>query len=170
MKKIGVVLIGMVLMIVTFQSAWAQKEKYHSIFIYNFCKYVKWPENQSSGKFVIGVFGNPKIQKDLTTMASTKKINGMQIEVRKISSTAEIGDCNILYVANSESDKMDQITSVTINQSVLIVTDKPGLAQKGAMINFVEIDGKIKFELNQQNAESHGLKVAGSLASLAILV
>ena len=170
MKKIGAVLIGMVLMMVTFQSAWAQKEKYHSIFIYTFCKYVKWPENHSSAKFVIGVFGNSKIQKDLISMAATKKINGMPIEVRKISSTTEIGDCNILYVANSESDKMDQITSVTGNQSVLIVTDKPGLAQKGAMINFVEIDGKIKFELNQQNAESHGLKVAGSLVSLAILV
>ncbi len=170
MKKISVVLIGMFLMIVTFQSAWVQKEKYHSIFIYNFCKYVKWPDNQGSGKFVIGVFGNSKIQKDLNSLAATKKINGMPIEVRRISSATEIGDCNILYVANSESGKIDKIISQTGNQSVLIVTDKPGLAQRGAVINFVEIDGKIKFELNQQNAESHGLKVAGSLASLAILV
>jgi hypothetical protein len=44
------------------------------------------------------------------------------------------------------------------------------MAGKGAAINFVEVDGKIKFELNEENAESRGLKIAGSLASLAILV
>ena len=73
-------------------------------------------------------------------------------------------------MASSESWKIDQIISQTNSKPVLIVTDKPGLAKKGAAINFVELDGKIKFELNQQNAESRGLKVAGALTSLAIVV
>lgn len=170
MKKASVVLVGILMMIVSFQSAWAQKEKYHSIFIYNFSRYVKWPDAQSSGNFVIGVFGKSAIQKDLETMATTKRANGMSIEIKNFSSIKEIQDCHILYVSTSESDKMEQVVSSTQNQSILIVTDNPGLAQQGAAINFVEVDGKIKFELNQQNAEVRGLKVAGSLASLAILV
>jgi hypothetical protein len=170
MKKASVVLVGALMMVMSFQSAWAQKEKFHSIFIYNFSKYVKWPDGQSSGKFVIGVFGSSSIKKDLEAMASTKKVNGITIEVKQFDSTAGIDECNILYVSSSESDRMTEIIQATNSKPVLLVTDKPGLAKKGAAINFVEQEGKVKFELNQQNAESRGLKVSGSLSSLAIIV
>ncbi len=170
MKKASVVLVGLLIMIVSFQPAWAQKEKYHSIFIYNFSKYVKWPEAGISGKFVIGVLGTSTIQKDLKILAATKKINGKSIEIKQFSSAAEISDCHILYVSATESELLDQVLSKTSNKPILIVTDSPGLARKGAAINFVEVEGKIKFELNKKNAEEKGLKVAGTLASLAIIV
>lgn len=170
MKKASVVLVGLFMMIVSFQSAWAQKERYHSIFIYNFSKYVKWPDAQNSGTFVIGVLGTSAIQNDLKAMAATKQVNGMTIEVKQFSSATEVSDCHILYVSASESAKLNQVLSNTKSKPVLVVTDNPGFAKKGAAINFVEVGGKIKFELSQKNAEANGLKVAGALASLAILV
>jgi len=157
-------------LVFTFSSANAQKEKFQSIFIYNFSKYVKWPDSMNAGKFVIGVIGSSAMQNELKTMAATKNVNGLPIEVRQFNSAAEVKDCHILYLASSESGKIDQIVAQTNGKSILIVTDKPGLAEKGASINFVEVDGKIKFELSHQNAEQRGLKVAGSLSSLAILV
>ena len=170
MKKASVVLVGLLIMIVSFQSAWAQKEKFHSIFIYNFSKYVKWPEAQNSGKFVIGVLGTSAIYKDLISMAAIKQVNGKSIEIKQFSSAAEISDCHILYVSATESGLLDQVLSKTSSKPILIVTDSPGLARKGAAINFVEVEGKIKFELNRKNTEKKGLKVAGTLASLAIIV
>lgn len=170
MKKASVMLLGMAVIIASFQPARAQKEKFHSIFIYNFSKYVKWPDARNSGNFVIGVLGASAIQDDLNALAATKQVNGMPIEVRHFNSASEVNGCHILYVAASESGKINAIISETQNQSVLIVTDKPGLAKKGAAINFVEVGGKVKFELNEANAESRGLKVSGSLSSLAILV
>lgn len=170
MRRASVVLIGVAIMLLSVHSARAQKEKFHSIFIYNFSKYVKWPDDQDAGSFVIGVYGSSAIEKDLAEMAVSKKVNGMPIEVKQFKSMEGIDQCHIIYVASSESGKIDQIISQTNSKPVLIVTDKPGLAKKGAAINFVELDGKIKFELNQQNAESRGLKVAGALTSLAIVV
>jgi len=170
MKKVSVALICVMMTVMSFQKAFAQKEKYHSIFIYNFSKYVKWPDAVSSGKFIIGVMGSSTIQSELKEMAASKQVNGMAIEVKQCNSVADIKGCHILYISASESGKLDQVVSQAQSQSVLIVTDKPGLAKQGAAINFVEVDGKIKFELNQGSAESHGLKVSGSLTSLAILV
>jgi hypothetical protein len=170
MKKASVVLVGLLMIILSSQSSWAQKEKYHSIFIYNFSKYVKWPDAQNSGKFVIGVLGTSAIQKDLKSMAAVKQVHGMSIEIKQFSSAAEISDCHILYVSATESGLLDQVLSKTSSKPILIVTNKPGLAKKGAAINFVEVGGKIKFELNKKNVESRGLKVASSLVSLAILV
>lgn len=170
MKKASVLLLGLFIMIASFQPAWAQKEKYHSMFIYNISKYVKWPEAREFGKFVIGVLGTSAIQKDLISMAVTRKVNGMSIEIKQFNIVSEISDCHILYVSASESGLLDQVLLKMKSKPVLIITDKPGLAKKGAAINFVEVEGKVKFELNQKNAEVQGLKVAGSLASLAILV
>ncbi len=170
MKKVNVALLCVLMTVMSFQTVSAQKEKFHSIFIYNFSKYVKWPDGMSSGKFVIGVLGSSAITSELKEMATTKSVNGMAIDVKQISSISEAKGCHIVYIASGESGKLEQVVSQTQSQSVLIVTDKPGLAKQGAAINFVEIDGKVKFELNQQNAEAHGLKVSGSLTSLAILV
>lgn len=170
MKKASIVLFGVFIFFTSMQSAHAQKEKYQSLFIYNFSKYVKWPEGQQSGDFVIGIFGSVNMTEALKSMAVNKKVNGSNIVIKEFSSTAEIKDCHILFVAESESGKMSQILSQTEGQSILIVSDKPGLAKKGAVINFVESEGKIKFELNQQYADLRGLKISGSLVSLAILV
>jgi hypothetical protein len=170
MKKVSVVLMCVMMIVLSFQEGFAQKEKYHSIFIYNFSKYVKWPDNVNSGKFIIGVMGTSTIQNELKEMAAAKQVNGMPIEVKQCNSVADIKGCHILYISATESGKLDQVVNQTQAQSVLIVTDKPGLAKQGSAINFVEVEGKIKFELNQGNAESHGLKVSGSLTSLAIMV
>lgn len=163
-------LLGLFIMIASFQPARAQKEKVHSMFIYNIGKNVKWPEAQKIQKFVIGILGTSEIQKELKSMAATRKVHGMSIEIKQFNSTAEISDCHILYVSASESGFLDQALTKISSKPVLIITDNPGLAKKGAAINFVEIEGKIRFELNQKNAKSKGLKVTGSLTSLAIVV
>lgn len=54
-------------------NAWAQKSKYQSIFIYNFIKYIKWPDSYNSGNFIIGVVGNSDIVASLEQMAAAKK-------------------------------------------------------------------------------------------------
>jgi hypothetical protein len=170
MNKASIILIGFFVMVVAGETAFAQKEKYHSIFIYNFSKYVKWPSDQNTGDFVIGVYGSSEIIEDLKVMAASKKVNGQNIRIEEFKSMEDLATCHILYVGASESNKISQIVGATKGSPVLIVTDEPGLAQKGSVINFVEVGGKIKFELNQQTAESRGLKVSSSLTTLAIMV
>ncbi len=171
MKSLSIGIIGVVMMIASFLPALAQKEKFHSMFVYNFCKYVKWPEDQNKSKLIIGVLGNESIYKELSAMASNKKVvNGRSMEVIKYKSASEIGDCSILYVSTAQSGVVSKINATHKNNPILIVTDQPGMASKGSVINFIEKDGKIKFELNQSNAELRGLKVSSALSSLAILI
>jgi hypothetical protein len=149
----------------------AQKAKFQSVFIYNFSKYIKWPDAYNSDKFVIGVIGNQEVLYFLKQMAETKKVtNGKPIEIVEYSSINEIGQCHILFVGEDVCDQIDQINDVIAGMPVLIVTDRSGMAKKGAIINFVGEADKIKFELNMKKAQKRGLMVAGSLASLAIIV
>jgi hypothetical protein len=152
--------------------AYAQKEKYESLFIYNFTKYIKWPDSYNEGKFVIGVIGSSNIYGALQSMADSKKKTGTGavLEVTRYSSVADIGTCNILFVSEDMIEKMVDIENATSSEPILIITDTPGMASQGSVINFIEKDGKIKFELNQAKATDRKLIVSGSLTALAIMI
>ncbi len=161
------------LLLLTFvYNSQAQKEKYQSLFIYNFTKYIKWPDSFNSGKFVIGIIGDSKISELIAAMVNSKKAtgNGYIIEIKNYSSVEEIKDCNILFVSESSIGSLSEICEHTTSDPVLIVTDSPEMANQGSIINFVDKNGKIKFELNEDNASSRGLIVSGSFASLAIII
>ena len=157
---------------VLFRSVYAQKEKYQSLFVYNFTKYIKWPDAYNGDKFIIGVYGDSEIYSSLNAMAASKKktTSGKNIEIHKFSSPSEIKECNILFVSQNVARELGQIDKNTAGKPVLIVTDAPGLATQGSVINFIEKDGKIKFELNESKASSRGLIVSSSLTSLAIII
>jgi len=152
--------------------SFAQKEKYQSLFIYNFTKYIKWPESYNGEKFVIGVIGNSEILAALNEMAASKKKTGTGevIEVKKYSSVDNIDNCNILFVSNDAVDNLGKIVDQTSSKPILIITESPGMATQGSIINFVDQNGKIKFELNEAKATTRGLVVSGSLTSLAIMI
>ncbi len=153
------------------QLTMAQEAKYQSIFIYNFTRYIKWPEPMMSGNFVIGVLGNSELYDELQKMAGMKKqTQGLDLVIEKYNSIDEIQKCHILFVADDRLHQLSSISEASVLNTTLLVTDSPGQAQKGSTINFVDVDGRIKFELNQSNAEKRNLKISGALVSLAIIV
>jgi hypothetical protein len=105
-------------------------------------------------------------------MAASKKqtTSGATIEIKKYNSVDEIGVCHILFISENSVDKLGQIETKTAGKPVLLITDTPGMATQGAVINFIEKDGKIKFELNESQAGKRNLVVSSSLTSLAIII
>lgn len=159
------------IILVSIQFGYAQKAKYQSIFIYNFSKYVKWPDHVRDDGFIIGVLGNTDIQKSLEEMAAMKKSSqGLSITIEKYNTLADIKTCHILVVADNRLSLLSDLAGLNALKNTLIITDEPGMAKKGAIINFVEQSGKIRFELNSIEANKKDLKVSTSLSSLAILI
>ena len=112
--------------------------RFHSIFIYNFTKYIQWPAEQQSGDFVIGVLGNSSILIDLEKMAANKSVGTQKIVVKRFKSVAEAGGvCHILFVPSSGNYNFDDIYNKFKGKHTLLITEKSGLAQKGSGINFV---------------------------------
>ena len=125
----------------------------------------------NSGEFKIGVLGNTPMVDALKGMALSKKsTNNMPMVVKHYKSSSEIENCHILFVSNDQIKNFSSVLSNSNTKTTLILTDKPGMAKNGSSINFIEKDGKIRFELNMSNAQSKGLKVSSSLANLAIVI
>jgi len=75
-----------------------------------------------------------------------------------------------LFVSHDAAGELVQIDTETSSKPILIVTESPGLATQGSVINFVELNDKVKFELNESEASNRGLEVSGALTSLAIVI
>lgn len=142
-----------------------------SVFIYNFTRYIEWPADYKSGNFVICLYGNnTTMLTELNNMAKTKTVGTQKIEVRNINSLDAIGKNHILYVTPDVTTPLKDIIAKLKGKSTLLVTEKPGQAKEGSAINFIVVDNRQKFELNQGNASKYNLKVSSSLVALAIPV
>lgn len=140
----------------------------HSVFLYNFTKYVQWPAAAQSGDFVIGVVGDSPIYDELMKVTNGKMAGAQKIVVKKFKPSDAVDGCHMLFVPSSAN--FDKVQAKTAGKPVLLITEKAGLSQKGSAINFVVRDNKWRFELNENATRSAGLKVASELSKLAIAV
>lgn len=141
--------------------------KYHSVFMYNFTRYVKWPDNSLGSEFVIGVLGKSDIIPHLEKMAETKNVGGKPIVVKVYESPAEVSNCQMLFLPERSSKYLAEIREAVASKPTLIVSEKPGLGKNGSDINFIINDGRWSFELNQASTDMHKLKVSSELTKFA---
>lgn len=152
-------------------SLFAQKAKYQCDIIYKLSQHISWPEKNETDKFVIGVVGNVKdfeSFQDLALKNSTDQ--NCPIEVRYFDCTQALDECHLLYISEECKIKINKIVKKTKKEPVLIVSGKNGYGALGSIINFIELDGKLKIELNQAQAEKRRLRVSDKLKSIAILI
>jgi hypothetical protein len=155
------------------QKAHAQDVDYkaYSLFVYNFMKYIEWPESTGKSEFVVGIIGDSPIYQELQTLSKTKKAKGKNIVVKKITTIDEAIECQMVYVAQSKSSMLKPLNEKIKGKPVLVVGEREGLAEKGAALSFVTLeDDVLKFDINRQTIEQHSLKIPGSLVALGIVV
>ena len=147
----------------------AQDDKYKAMFIYNFTKQIEWPANEMNKDFVICVVNLDDALNAIKSIAQGKMVNDKAISVVGVKNIDDISECQILYLPSSEkADKINSAVAKVGSASTLIISDNPGSLEKGSCVNFVEIDDKIKYEINKKAIEDRNMKVLYSMAVNAI--
>src|SRR5579862_2908754 len=171
MKKIAVFsLIGFF----SFGFASGQSEKpiheIHAAMIYNFMKYVQWPDDGSPGEFVVGVLGEDNVFNTLKSYYDGKPKGSKKYSIRKLADASEAANCAVVYIGKNKSREFENVKNAVSGKSVLTITDSFNLGKKGSCINLKVIDEKLKFEINQASISGASLKVASQLTSMAIMI
>ncbi|HJV65301.1 MAG TPA: YfiR family protein [Geomonas sp.] len=139
-------------------------------FIYNFAKYVEWPADtfeSSSDPIVVTILGPPPNQEAFEAMRG-KSVRGRRLELRFVKRADEIGTTHILYVCDYERDRRGHVPDSYRNQGVLTINDlDPSGPCGGAVISFVMVDKKLRFQINLKAARKTGLKISSQLLKLA---
>jgi hypothetical protein len=170
MKKI-ILIITIILSGTFVQTVKAQElAKAQALFVYNFAKFIDWPESQLNGEFVIGVVGNSDVYNEIVSVSSGKKLRNLNIVVKKMNKTSDLSSCNVIFICENESSNLATIVNYYKNSPTLIITERQGLIHKGSCISFRLEDDKLRYEISKKNFASRGLAIDKRLEQMAAYV
>lgn len=142
-------------------------------FVANFARYLKWPSTAfeaASDPIVIGVYGDRHFCSVLKNVTTGREVGGRPLQVVEYSNLERTVDCHILFIGASQAGNHEHIIRMTKGSGVFTVSDSPGFAQAGGVANFVIVEKKVRFEINERAAEQAGVTVSSKLLRLAILM
>jgi len=141
-------------------------------FLFNFAKFVEWPSEAFSdpnAPLVITVFGDDPFNGSLEAVKG-KLVNNRKLTIRRVKEIQDIGKSNVLFVSPSAKKELARVLAALQGLSVLTVGEDGAFTQSGGIINFVNEDNKVRFEINISAAERAGLKISSRLLALARVV
>lgn len=169
-----IILLSVSVSLNTEEKAYAQNQipteyEVKAAFIYNFAKFVEWPSNPSQSSVAVCVFGKDPFGSAFVPIED-KRVGDKKIIIKRNVSFQNLEDCNILFISNSEKERLPQILEALGGLPVLTIGDTTGFALHGVMINFYMEDKTVRFEINQEAAEHAGLKISSKLLKIARIV
>lgn len=147
----------------------SQEYAIKAAFLYNFAKFVEWPEEAfSDGQEVmtICVLGQDPFGSALESMKG-KTIKGRKVRIWRSKRICDLKVCHILYISRSKEKDLARILAELRGSNVLTVGDMENFAGRGGIINFITVENKLRFEINIDAAQQSGLKVSSNLLKVA---
>ncbi len=137
-------------------------------FLYNFAKFVEWPDNTFNVKdeFCVATLGRGPLDRELAALAG-RKIQGRNMAIRKIDFPEEAANCQILFISRSELPRLESILDSLRGAPVLTVADRDDFCRMGGMLSLVIENGKISFDVNIRETQVAKLKPNSQLLRLA---
>jgi hypothetical protein len=139
-------------------------------YLYKFGNYVDWPalSFESAGSPIrIGVAGEPRLADILSRMVAGRTINGREMEVRFLQPGDQVTGLHILFIGNLSVARRAEIFSAAAGQPILTVSDSQETFEMGSMINFVVVDGRLRFDIAHRPKETEGLRISARLLATA---
>jgi hypothetical protein len=147
-------------------------------FLYNFIKFVDWPEEKPSDEktITIGIIGKSPCGRAFEPLKN-KQAKDKKIIIKQFQSVEEsklpseqieaIRKCHVLFIFRSEVKQPRRIIDSVKGHSVLTVGDMAGFLESGGIINFLTEDEKVCFEINNTAAKRAKLAIRSKLLRLA---
>ncbi|MBU4317398.1 MAG: YfiR family protein [Proteobacteria bacterium] len=139
-------------------------------FIYNFAKFVSWPEESKTEPFIIGVLGEDPFG-DIWNEIRSKTVRGRPITVKQCGDDLDLASqCHVLFIDHLDREKLKKAINQFQGKPVLTIGDFPLFAETGGMIAFYDSENKIRFAINLESCRKAGLVVSSNLLKLAKIV
>ena len=151
----------------------SQEYQVKAAFLYNFAKFVDWPADafeNNQAPIALCVYGKDPFEGALDDIVRGKSIGSRSFVVRRPRTPKSLNDCQIVFVGDSGDDQLRDVLSNLDRSKVLSVGESPNFAELGGQIQFVTVDGKIRFLINIDSVNRAGFKMSSKLLALAKVV
>jgi hypothetical protein len=139
-------------------------------YLFNFGKFVTWPEPRDSGSFQICILGKDPFGHLLDATVNGETIKDKKITIQRISSMQQAPPCSILFISSSEENKLAGILITAQRLNLLTVSTMKRFAERGGMIGLIAQQDRVRFEVNLRAAEQAHLLLSSELLKVAVNV
>jgi hypothetical protein len=151
---------------VSHATAAAEKDleaKVKAAYLFHLTKFVDWP-TLPPNEVRICILGSEAVGGMMGDIANRMVRNRpLKIEVDAISDPAQ---CQVLFIGRSEK-RLSELVKRLHGANVLTVSDLEDFTRRGGMVGFFVDAGKLKLEINPENARAGNLRISAKLLELA---
>jgi hypothetical protein len=145
--------------------------KYLSTCLYNFSRTINWPQECKTGDFVVAVIGDKDLAEALTALTRNYKVGLQPFVVKYFRTADEIqGFQHMIFIDVWQATKINRVLARIGNQSTLVVTEMEGFIDRGAMINFIPVNGLMQFEISKKQLAERNLIASSQLIRMGVSV
>jgi hypothetical protein len=148
----------------------ADEYQVKAAFIYNFAKFIQWPpESFQSPSQPIGIciLGQDPFGRSLDDTVVGHSIDGRALVIHRIVRVKPGNECQILFVGSAQGTRPLPIPEDT---GLLTIGESDAAAMEGVIITFRLDGGKVKFDIDVDEANREKLRISSRLLSLAHIV
>lgn len=170
---LAALLAGLALFAGTARGEPSREYQVKAAFLYNFVQFVEWPQEafaRPDEPLTIAVLGEDPFGGALEEVVRGQRLRGRPLVVRRARSTADLEGCQVVFVSRSETPRLPEVIGALQDRPVLSVSEIPGFAQRGGIINFYRQGSRVRFEINPAAARSDHLRLSSELLSVGTIV
>ena len=148
----------------------ASEAQVRAAYLFKLASFVRWPEGAAGGAFRFCTQGRSDVAAVLAQLTRGQQVIGKRIELVQLGARAieQVKGCQILFVGRAPEAGRALIAAAG-RAPVLTVTDRDGGTHGGA-VEFVVVDGKVRFAVNRAEAEQRQLELSSKLMDVAVEV
>jgi hypothetical protein len=150
------------------ESAPSREQRIKAAFLYNFAKFVEWPDRVESSvsSFAVCLLGWPTFATAVDTIDG-KMVRGKPIVVKTVVDETAIKDCQIVFLDDAHRDSVITAAALHRKYGILTVSESADFASSGGMIGMYVHGDKVRFRVNTGAAKRSGLTVSSRLLNIA---
>ncbi len=144
-----------------------QEHEVKAAFVLKFLWFVGLPAQsfaRAGAPLVIGVLGADDVHFALQEIVPGRSAQGRPLEVRKLKEGERTAGLHLLFVGRAAAAALPKLAA---QPGLLVVSEADGALEQGAMINFLRVDGRVRFEVAPDAAERRGLRISSRMLAVA---
>jgi len=160
------VLLGMV----SGQANEPEEYRVKGAFLYNFLKYVEWPNEQNptdSDAFVIVVYGDDPFGAGLDQALAGRHVDTHPVTVRRVAAGDSLPECHLVFTTMDDEQQLRPLLEYAHAHGVLSVGEAEGFLALGGIIRLLIDDSRIRFDVNLHRADLSDIVISSKMLNLA---
>ncbi len=146
------------------------EKRVKAAYIFNFTHFIDWSESAfetPSSPLQLCIAGDREVAVAVNSLIHNKKKNQRDLSNKLVLRPEDALDCHVLYIAVNSDKTLLRWLQALPGRHMLTIADGSSFVDDGGVVGFTIVDGKLRFDISQLNAQRAELQISSKLLSLA---